>query len=257
VGKRFNTTRWTLVLRAREGSSSQARGALEELCEAYWYPLYAFVRRQGYDAEQACDLTQTYFATLLEKGYLSDVRPEAGRFRSFLLASLKHFLYNEWDKQQALKRGGHLKHVSLDASDAERRYTFEPADTVTPEALYEQRWALTVLDRTLERLRLTYESSNRIPQFEAMRGCLADDRRSSYHEIAEALSMTEGAVKVAVHRMRKRFGQCLRDEIAETVETSADVDAEIKHLLSIVEGWDPSVGGQQSPNVKNHPPKAD
>ena len=257
MGKRFDTTRWTLVLRAREGSSSQARGALEELCEAYWYPLYAFVRRQGYDAEQARDLTQTYFATLLEKRYLSDVRPEAGRFRSFLLASLKHFLYNEWDKKQALKRGGHLKQVSLDASDAERRYAFEPADMATPEALYEQRWALTVLDRSLDRLRLHYEGSNRVPQFDAMRNCLVGDRESSYQEIAKSLSMTEGSVKVAVHRMRKRFGQCLRDEIAETVETSTEIDREIRHLLSTVEGWDPSVGGQRPSDVKNHPPKAD
>ena len=168
AGRRFATTRWSLVLDAREGGPRLSEQALTELCESYWYPLYAFVRRQGHSAEDAADLTQEYFAKLLEKDYLQDVRPEAGRFRSFLLVSLKHFLYNEWDKEKAQKRGGHLRRIPLDGDSAETRYTVEPVDLRTPEDLYERRWAMTVLERVLDRLahvirdRLSYRRQLRV-----------------------------------------------------------------------------------------------
>ena len=241
MSRRFATTRWSLVLSAQEGTSDQARQALAELCESYWYPLYAFVRRQGQDPDEARDLTQAYFARLLEKDYINDVRPEAGRFRSFLLASLKHFLYNEWDRSQALKRGGGVEKVSLDAVEAERRYALEPKETTTPEVLYEQKWATTVLDRAMSRLRGGYEETGRRPQFEVLSQYLVGTGAGgSYKDLARSLEMSESGVKVGVHRMRKRFGKCLREELAATVGDPQDIDDEIKYLLSIARQWEPT-----------------
>jgi len=230
-GRRFATTRWSLVLDARGDPSDTSEQALAELCESYWYPLYAFVRRQGHNPEDAADLTQAYFAKLLEKDYLQDVRPEAGRFRSFLLASLKHFLYNEWDRQKAQKRGGHVRRVSLDTEHAEHRYSIEPVDYLTPEDQYQQHWALTVLERTLDQLGEETPESKRF-RFHKLRPFLIGAETDiTYRQIAEDLGMSESGVKVAVHRLRRRFGAVLRQEIEQTVADPHDVDDEIRHLL--------------------------
>lgn len=230
-GRRFATTRWSLVLDARDGDSHNSGEALAELCESYWFPLYAFVRRQGHSPEDAADFTQAYFANLLEKGYLQDVRPEAGRFRSFLLASLKHFLYNEWDRRQAQKRGGHVQKISLDAQLAENRYSIEPVERSTPEDLYEQHWALTVLERALCQLAEETPESKRL-RFEKLRPFLiGGEADANYRQIGEELGMSESGVKVAVHRLRHRFGVVLRQEIGQTVADPHEVDDEIRHLL--------------------------
>jgi RNA polymerase sigma-70 factor (ECF subfamily) len=230
-GRKFATTRWSLVLDARDDEAQNSDEALAELCESYWFPLYAFVRRQGHSPEDAADLTQAYFAKLLEKEYLQDVRPEAGRFRSFLLASLKHFLCNEWDRRQAQKRGGHVQKVSLDAQLAENRYSVEPVERLTPEDLYEQHWALTVLERALRQLAKETPESKRF-RFEKLRPFLiGPETDATYQQIAEELGMSENAVKVAVHRLRRRFGVVLRQEIEHTVTEPQEVDDEIHHLL--------------------------
>ena len=234
---RFATTHWSLVLAARTGKSAESRTALEALCGAYWFPLYAFIRRQGYAAEEARDLTQGYFARLIEHRDLEDVDPALGRFRSFLLASVKHFLSNERDRESAKKRAPDRPLVSLDAQDAEGRYRFEPADDLTPEALYERRWALTVLDRVSARLRDEWSEGERARRFDALRGLLiGDDPGSSYRSLGESLGMSEEAVKVSVHRLRRRFGDLLRAEIADTVREPGDVDDEIRYLFGVLRG---------------------
>jgi RNA polymerase sigma factor (sigma-70 family) len=225
------TTQWSQVLAARDGSASEARAALEKLCGTYWRPLFAFVRAQGHDPEEARDLTQGYFAELLAKDVLAQVDPEKGRFRSFLLASMRNYLAHQRDRERALKRGGGLIGLSLDVEEGERNYTAEPANEVTPEDLFDRRWAMTVLDRALERLERVSDPA----AFEAMRPHLTGEgREERYRQIAERLDMTEGAVKTAVHRLRRRFGDCLRAEIAETVADGSDVDDEVRYLLSVV-----------------------
>jgi RNA polymerase sigma-70 factor (ECF subfamily) len=236
VNAGFTTTQWSRVLKAREGSDADARRALETLCQTYWYPLYAFVRRQGYGPDDARDLTQAYFTELVEKDFLKAVDPSAGRFRSFLLASLKHFLSHERDRGRALKRGGGAQIISLDTENAEARLGGEVADLMTPEQIFERQWALTVLERALERLRRASKESDSEAQFEALKGYLTGDAsRSPYSEVAVSLGMTEGAVRGAVHRLRKRFGKMLRAEIADTVADPADAADEIRHLLSVIQ----------------------
>jgi RNA polymerase sigma factor (sigma-70 family) len=230
---RFQTTHWSLIMAARTGESPASREALEELCRAYWFPLYAFVRRQGYGAEEARDLTQGFFASLLERRDLERVRPELGRFRSFLLASVKHFLSNELDRERAKKRGAGAPMVSLDAREAEDRYAAEPAEKATPEVLFERKWAATVLERTLARLEVEWAGGARALRFRALRGYLAgDEDAASYRDVGASLGISEDAVKKTVHRLRKRFGELLRGEIADTVRDPADVDDEIRHLLA-------------------------
>jgi len=234
--RQFATTRWSVVLAAGEGGTPGSREALARLCEIYWYPLYAFVRRWGHTADDAQDLTQEFFARLLEKHYLGDVRRERGRFRSFLLASLKHFLLNERDRVLAQKRGGGRVLLPLEGDTAEGRYRLEPCEPSTPETIFERRWALTLLDRVLTHLRDEYAASDRRPLFEALRGLLtgqADTPR--YAELAVRLAMTEGAVKVAVHRLRRRFGALLREEIADTVADAGDIDDEIRYLFKVLD----------------------
>jgi RNA polymerase sigma-70 factor (ECF subfamily) len=236
---RFATTSWTQVLAAREGASTESRQALEGLCHVYWYPLYAFVRRQGHDAEDARDLTQAYFAELLDKGYLEDYDPERGRFRVFLAASMRHFLSKEREKARAWKRGGRADVISLDSQEVEGRYRLEPQDRLTPEQIYERRWALTVLERTLGRLGREQEDADRGREFRVLEGYLTGEKsRTSYREVAAELGTTEGAVKMSIHRLRQRFGQLLRAEIAETVSSPTEVDDEVKHLLGVVAPWD-------------------
>jgi RNA polymerase sigma-70 factor (ECF subfamily) len=232
----FTTTQWSRVLSARDGSDSDARSALESLCHTYWYPLYAFVRRQGHDPEEARDLTQAYFAELLEKNFLKAVEPSAGRFRSFLLASLKNFLSHERDRGRALKRGGGAQIISLDTANAEARLGAEAADLLTPEEIFERQWALTVLERALERLRRDSAELGSETQFETLKGYLTGEAsRAPYSEVAAELGMSEGAVRTAVHRLRKRFGKMLRAEIADTVADPAHAADEIRHLLSVIQ----------------------
>jgi RNA polymerase sigma-70 factor (ECF subfamily) len=231
-GAGFAATRWTVVLAAGQKSGPARQLALEELAQAYWFPLYAYVRRQGRSAAEAEDLTQGFFARLLEKKSLAAADPEKGKFRSFLLASLKNFLANEWDKSVSLKRGGGRPLIALDALGAEARYALEPADDLTPERLFERRWALAVLDQVLVRLEKEYRDRQAAEVFEALKGCLAaESDTSAYAAVGRRLGMTEGAVKVAAHRLRKRYRDLLREEIAQTVATADLVDEEIRYLL--------------------------
>jgi RNA polymerase sigma-70 factor (ECF subfamily) len=235
MNPRFATTSWTQVLLAREAPSTEAHQALEGLCRAYWYPLYAFVRRQGYGPEESRDLTQSYFAQLLEKDYLGDFDPSLGRFRVFLQASVKNFLSNERDKKHALKRGGHTQVVSLNDDEVEGRYRYEPADRLTPEEIFERRWALTVLERVMERLSRELSESGRGEEFQKLKGFLTGDGpKVPYRQIAHELRTSEEAVKTSVHRLRQKFGTLLRQEIAETVSTPEEIDDEIRHLLKKV-----------------------
>jgi RNA polymerase sigma factor (sigma-70 family) len=231
-GRQFATTRWSQVIAAGAEQTRDSRDALARLCELYWYPLYAYVRRWGYDADQAQDLTQEFFSRLLEKHYLKAADPARGRFRSFLLASLKHFLSNERDRANAVKRGGRATVIPLEFENAEGRYSREPPDHETPETVYERRWALTLLERTVARLRSEFEAAGKEAVFTRLEGHLTGEQETlPYADLGAALGMSEGAVKVAVHRLRRRFGALLREEIAETVGDPAQVDDEIRDLF--------------------------
>ena len=231
-GRRFATTRWSVVLAAGRRGSAKSEAALATLCETYWYPLYAFVRRRGHDRAEAEDLTQGFFARLLEKKDLRQVQREKGKFRSFLLASLKHYIINEWDRSRAAKRGGGRKHLSFDFEAGEGRYRLEPAGGHTPEAIFERQWALALLEKVQEALRGEFRNAGKEGHFDRLRVCLTGEPRSvSYRDLAAELDTTEGAVKVAVHRLRKRFRDRLRAEISETVASEADVDDEIRTLF--------------------------
>lgn len=231
--RKFSTTRWSLILAASQGTTSESREALSLLCALYWYPLYAFTRRQGRGPEDACDLVQGFFTGLLEKNHLAAVDRQRGRFRSWLLASLKHHLANEWDREQALKRGGGHTPLSIDVEAAEGRYGLEPSHDLTPERLYERRWALTLLEHVLSRLEEECTRLGKRPLFEQLRGTLAGDvNQVPYPQVAEALGMSPGAVKVAAHRLRGRYRELLRAEIAQTVERTEDIDDEIRLLLA-------------------------
>lgn len=238
MGRQFATTSWSRVLAAREGRSTESRQALDALCKTYWYPLYAFVRHQGHDPEESRDLTQAYFTELLEKDYLKDVDPSVGRFRAFLKVSVKHFLSKEREKARALKRGGQAKVFSLDGEVAEGRYRYEPVERLTPEEIFERRWALTILERALAKLREELTRSGKEEEFESLKGFLTgEEPRVPYRELASKLGTSEGTVKAAVHRLRQRFGKLLRDEIAETVARPEEVDEEVRYLLGVIRPW--------------------
>lgn len=231
----FATTSWSQVLAARDGATTASREALEGLCQAYWYPLYAFVRLLGHDPEASLDLTQAYFTELLEKHYIRDVDPVRGRFRAFLIASMKHFLSKERAKTRTAKRGGSVQLVYLDAVAAEERYRFEPANRITPEDVFERRWALTVLERALGELGKELSEAGKAEEFHVLRKFLTgEEPKTPYRRVAEQLGVSEGAVKVSVHRMRRRFGEVLRQEVAETVAERDDVDDELRHLLGVL-----------------------
>lgn len=234
--RQFNTTRWSVVLAARaDVSSPAAHQALATLCETYWYPLYAFLRSRGYHAEDAQDLTQAFFARMLEKHAINQADPARGRFRSFLLASLKHFAANERDRETAKKRGGATPIVSLEIEGAEGRFQMEPPTEETPERVFDRQWALTLLNRVMSRLEVGTTGSGRQAQFEHLKGYLTGEQpHLSYAETAAHLGMSEGAVKVAVHRLRRQFRELVRDEIAQTVESPEDVEDELRHLWSAV-----------------------
>jgi len=232
--KSFPSTLWTVVLHAGGDDSKQAGAALAKLCQAYWYPLYAFVRRRGYSPHDAQDLTQAFFLQLLEKHGLERVDPEQGRFRTFLLAALKNFLANEWDKSQAQKRGGGQTFVSLEPRNAESRYQLEPSHDLTPERHFERQWALTLLDKVLATLRDEYHADGKADLFEELKTVLGG-QRGTYAEIAVRLGRTEGAIKVAAHRMRQRYRELMRAQIAQTV-SEADVEDELRELLAALSG---------------------
>jgi RNA polymerase sigma factor (sigma-70 family) len=236
----FAATRWTLVLAAARGDLSlRAAEAMAELCQLYWYPLYAYVRRRGHGTHESEDLTQEFFTRLLAKEYLAGVDRQKGKFRAFLLTSLKHFLANEWDRLRAQKRGGRVVVIPLDALIAESRYRLEPLHNLTPERLFERQWAITVLDRVLARLEAESLVLNGQPVvFDQLKQFLTADRGrpASYAAVAAELDMTEGAVKTAVHRLRRRYRELLRDEIAHTVASPDEIDEEIRYLLSCLQG---------------------
>lgn len=230
----FQTTNWSLILRATGGSSSEARAALAGLVEVYWPPVYAFIRRRGLQPADAEDLTQSYFALFFEKDYLRDFRPEAGRFRTFLRASVGHFLANEWDRERAKKRGGGAPRLSLDAASVEERLRLEPVDRLTPEAIFERQWAAAVLTRCLERLREEQAGAGGA-RFERLKPFLTGEGApTDYAAIGAELGTSAGALRVAVHRLRRRFAAVLREEVAHTVASPDEVDAEIRFLLETV-----------------------
>lgn len=231
----LSTTQWSVILAAGESQSSLSREALTILCQKYWYPLYVYARRRGHDQENARDVTQSFFAQLLEKKSIKVVARERGRFRSFLLVSFKNFLSNEWDRERAAKRGGGKPQVSLDLRDAEGRYLREPVDPKTPEEAFDRRWALEQLDQVLDLLADEMRETSGEKRFNVLKDFLMGEfSNKTYAQAAEKLDMTEGAVKVAVHRMRRRFGLLLRAEIGRTVSDDEQIDGEIRHLISAV-----------------------
>lgn len=230
----FATTHWSVVLAAGNSSAVGAQTALEKLCRAYWFPLYAFARRQGNSPEDAQDLTQDFFCRLLEKNYLAKADPDRGRFRTFLLQSLKHFLVNEWKRAGRLKRGGGMEFISIDTNAAEDRYAAEAPDESNPDAEYETRWAVTLIELVLTALRQEFAAADKARLFEELKGFIWGEKSvASYAEIAGQLNVSEGMVKVAVHRLRQRFRELLRAEVAHTVARPEDIDEELRHLISV------------------------
>ena len=233
----FVTTHWSVVLAARDTASPESDAALAELCRTYWYPLYAFVRRKGHSPHDAQDLTQAFFARLLEKNYVAQADRERGRFRTFLLAALNHFLADEWDKARRLKRGGGREIISFDAASAEERYRLEPIDQLDAAKLYERRWVTTLFDQVLARLEQEFRDSGKGGLFDQLKGSLlAEEPGLSYAEVGARLSLTESVVKQAVHRMRRRYRELFREEIAQTVAGPGEVEDELKHLFAVLSG---------------------
>ena len=235
TGAIFATTHWSVVLAAGQSTDTQASAALEQLCRTYWYPLYAFIRRQGYGVDDAQDLTQGFFSHILSRRFLERASREKGKFRSFMLGSLRFFLADELAKLQAQKRGGGQTMVFLDAHSAEERYRMEPVELMNAEKLFERRWAVTLLDRVLERLEKEFSEAGKSRLFERLREFLLGDRApATYQETANTLGMTEGAVKVAVHRMRQRYRELFQDEIAQTVADPAEIEGEVRHVFAVL-----------------------
>ena len=229
----FPTTRWTLVVAAGDPQRKEARSALVSLCENYWYPLYAYLRRRGYPADRAEDLTQEFFIRLLEGRYLDRADPEKGRFRSFLLTSLKFFVADEEDRRRARKRGGGMV-VPLEFSSGEERYQREPAHDETPERIFERRWALAVLDRVVEKLRNEFVHHGHAEHFERLKMFLLGQSDAPYAALAREMNTSEGALKVAIHRIRKRYRELFRQEIADTVADPAQVESELRFLAAVL-----------------------
>lgn len=237
---RFDSTRWSIVVAAQSRHTPAGEAALAELCARYWRPLYSYVRRSGYSVEDSQDLTQAYFTRLLEKNFLDQVDAGRGRFRSFLLASLKHFLANEWDHNNALKRGGRIDFVSMeDITGAEEIYARQIlAAQITPEQIYERNWGITLLNRATARLAAEFTAAHKTEIFEALKAFLSgDNAAANYAQVAQSLGMSEGAVRVAVHRLRDRFRAIVRTEIAQTIPNPADprsIDEELHYLLTVL-----------------------
>jgi len=231
----FPATRWSLVVAAGDPHRKEARSALVSLCESYWYPLYAYLRRRGYSSDQAQDLTQEFFVRMIEGRYLDRAEPEKGRFRAFLLTSLKFFVADEEDRRRAHKRGGGMV-VPLEFSSGEERYQREPGHDETPERIYERRWALSVLDRVVEKLRNEFVQHGRPDHFERLKVFLLGQSDAPYGALAQELNTSEGALKVAIHRLRKRYRELFRQEIADTVADPAAVESELRHLAAALTG---------------------
>jgi len=234
--RQFATTHWSLVgaVKPGEASATRAREALEELCRAYWYPLYAFVRGRGYSAVDAQDLTQAFFARIIETGGFASADRARGRFRSYLLGAMKHFLANQWHRAQTQKRGGHVKIIEWEALDPEARYAGASAPSDDPEHLFDREWALQTIAGALQALRDEMAQAGKSDQFDALKGCLTGQDESPREDIAARLGMSEGAVKVAVHRLRQRYRMLLRAAIAETVSNEADLDDEMRYLVAVL-----------------------
>jgi RNA polymerase sigma-70 factor (ECF subfamily) len=231
----FATTRWSVVLLAAEGGEGEAaRRSLEVLCRSYWYPIYAYIRRSGHSPHDAQDLTQGFFTFVLEKQLLAKADPTRGRFRSFLLGAARNFLGNEWQKERAAKRGGAVPFVSLDAALAEQRLAVEPATVDDPETIFERAWAVSVIELALERLTREQAAGEKAQMFEKLRPSLAGAPTASYAELAAEFGSTEGAMRVAVHRLRQRYRELLRATIADTVEDPREVEAELQHLQRVL-----------------------
>ena len=231
----FHTTHWSMVLEAG-GSSESSRSAMEMLCRRYWYPLYVFVRRRGYDTHEAQDLTQEFFARLLASESLKTAQPERGRFRTFLLGALKNFLANEWRDAHRLKRGGGVELLSWDELDPERRYVLEPVGSGSAESLFDRRWAQAVVSVALTRLETEMRQEGTVERFTTLKAFLQGDSADSYVTAGARLGVSEAAVKSAIFRMRRRYGELVREEIAQTVVTPAEVEAEIQHLIALLTG---------------------
>jgi RNA polymerase sigma factor (sigma-70 family) len=233
----FIATRWTVVLTAARSDTTQARDALAQLCRMYWYPLYAYIRRKGYSPPDAEDLTQAFFARVIEEHLIMTADQEKGRFRSFLLTRLNHFLADEWDRLKAQKRGGGQRLIPLESGTAETRYRVEPVDPRSPDKLFEYRWAVTLLERVFERLRQEYEKDGKAVLFDALQGCLAQARAAvPYADVGARLGLSEGALRVTVHRLRQRYRDLLRAEIADTVSGPEEVEEELRHLFRVLAG---------------------
>lgn len=231
----FVTTHWTVVLSAGDPDSPHAAAALEMLCRAYWYPLYAYARRRGHSPSDAQDLTQEFFVRLLAHNWIARADRDKGRFRSFLLMAMGRFLANEWDKARTLKRGGQVQLLPLPLDTAEARYRQEPADTSSPEQAFEKQWALTLLEGVLQHLRADYNNDGKAALFDTLKPCLIGSRETQpYAALAAELGMSEGAVKVAVCRLRERYRARLREEIAHTVASPDGVEAEVRHLFRVL-----------------------
>jgi len=232
---RFATTHWSVVLAAGDSSSPQHEQALNTLCQTYWFPLYAYLRRRGHDRHQAEDWTQAFFVQMLDKSSLGGVSPKPGKFRSFLLTALKNFVSDEHDRARAVKRGGTQKTLSMNFETAESQYTLEPTDELSPERLFERAWALTVLEQTMDRLEAELANANKKELFDFLRVYVCGEPTTvTYRNVAARLNMTENAVKVTVHRLRRRYRELLRNEIAQTVLTEDQVDEEISYLFAAV-----------------------
>jgi len=229
----FPATRWTLVVAAADPNRKETRSALVSLCENYWYPLYAYLRRRGYPADQAQDLTQEFFVRVLEGRYLDRADPEKGRFRSFILTSLKFFVADEADRQRAQKRGGGAV-LPLEFHSGEDRYQREPAHDETPERIFERRWALSVLDRVVEKLRNEFVQHGHPEHFARLKVFLLGQSDAPYAALAQEMNTSEGALKVAIHRLRKRYRELFRQEIADTVADPAEVEAELRFLATVL-----------------------
>ncbi len=233
----FATTHWSVVLAAGEQDSPASAVALEQLCRTYWYPLYLYIRRRGYSPENTQDLTQEFLARFIEKRSFSRADPARGHFRSFLLKSLQHFLADEWKRAHRVKRGGGTVEVPLDGVTAEARYAAELTDTLTPERAYEERWALTLLEQVLERMRADYTRAGKQQLFEMLQDFLwGPDPAVSSAGLAKGLGLTEGALRAAVHRLRENYRERLRAEVAHTVSTPSEIEPELRYLISVMSG---------------------
>jgi len=235
-GAQFAATSWTNVLAAQRSGSPEAAGALEKLCKAYWYPLYAYIRRKGYDPHKAQDLNQEFFYRLLKENYLGAVDRRRGKFRSFLLAALNHFLSNQRDYERALKRGGGQTLISLDETDAENRYLLEPASDLSPEKIFERNWFLALFDQALTRMREEHAAAGRVEVFEQLRQFIIEDAEpGDYNAVAAGVNMTPNAVAVTVHRWRERYKKLVHEEIIRTVADPTEIDDELHRFFAVME----------------------